>query len=1223
MVKRWLYPAVVYAFSLLVISQFLLLQPAAWAQDEVAFTIQWGTPVNLDGSDTTYDLDEYWEYIWVQFYECDIDANSKVNLVAASKGVLDLTGVTDDTVVMLPKNKKFFIELIPVAHLDSQNGTPISSQYQRQFFNQERRIEDLTPGDVLDTSQPVYSWSFKMERGKKIKGKVTAPTGVSKSGIKVKVYEQKDGQKVLVPIYAVCIADGTYLIHGLSSGKYYVQADGAPRGLEPKFYPQEIDLTSDNEVIGINITLDQGKTITGTLLDPNGDPFQNYAEVYFVDTALRPLGRYYHDPNISSLTGNEAILNDMVQYILGGRDVAYSSYHADGSYSIKGIPDDVAENGILMALNPSGDYSITYYEDAYFLDKASPISLDTIEDNVFDLTFRPAGKIKGSIADTGGAGLERITVKAVDAKNEQRVVQLAYTDANGDYTIGGLPLIDYKILVLDEGYRKDADGSPLPKCLWQYYNNKFDFFRAETVRLTDENRITGPNGGHIDFVLQKGGIIRGQVRDADQQISLENIAISVYRLMGGGSNSLTNYPVATNASGIGVTDQEGLYEITGLPLGRYIIYARPQFGQNYIAAFYQNGSSITDADPNNNIVEYEQALSGRNFTLQGGGRIEGDITDIPEEAMDGLKGYIHVDLYDARTGYSMDSANEEIDPNTLHYVIEGIPQGEYKIGISDTRAPRKLLTKYYKESADNLVFSYEEASAFVIDPGSDTAMTINLRWDTMGAAITGEVMEEEDPNSPISLMRINAYKVDGDEVNVDNIRIYAYAYTNNDGIYSLTGLAEGTYILKAIDEMNHLYSPEYYSLNGNAFKREAASQVDVSFVSTPPSYDFYLNTYGTISGTITNDDEEKFENAWIYLYNTDVTPVLSQTRIADPNGYYSFTGLEAGNYKVRAFDPDKDLVARYYTSNSSTYAYNIEHGTELSLTYDNLPASASLTDIDICLNRPGGRIAGQVKSKDTNQPLSNVFIYLYQEVDGKWSLVWDYVCSDPNGRFESLGLPADTYKAMAWDYDGDYGLSYLGDPNLFMGNDVTLDPEGDVTIEFSLSKLDQASQADYALNLSEGMNIFCLPSRVPVYPALYNVNVLISDWAKVAGTGVKEILHFDEETVHWGGRSSAFLIENGKGYIAYSLTARQIKYQGPLHRADIEIHQGMNIVGNFYGATGYTSYQMISDLPSGTCSVRRYDPLKGKWRSSHTLWGRPSGALFPILPAEGYIVDKR
>jgi len=68
----------------------------------------------------------------------------------------------------------------------------------------------------------------------------------------------------------------------------------------------------------------------------------------------------------------------------------------------------------------------------------------------------------------------------------------------------------------------------------------------------------------------------------------------------------------------------------------------------------------------------------------------------------------------------------------------------------------------------------------------------------------------------------------------------------------------------------------------------------------------------------------------------------------------------------------------------------------------------------------------------------------------------------------------------------------------------------------------------------------------------------------------------------------------------------------------------MNIVGNIDAEKGYDSYQMMMDWTNDTDSVhsiRRYDPKKGKWLSSISLWGESGGEAFDIFPTEGYIID--
>jgi len=65
-------------------------------------------------------------------------------------------------------------------------------------------------------------------------------------------------------------------------------------------------------------------------------------------------------------------------------------------------------------------------------------------------------------------------------------------------------------------------------------------------------------------------------------------------------------------------------------------------------------------------------------------------------------------------------------------------------------------------------------------------------------------------------------------------------------------------------------------------------------------------------------------------------------------------------------------------------------------------------------------------------------------------------------------------------------------------------------------------------------------------------------------------------------------------------------------------------VGNIEADEGYDSYQMMMDRTDdidSVYSIRRYDPKKGKWLSSVSLWGKSGGEVFDIFSTEGYIID--
>ncbi|MEW6381238.1 MAG: carboxypeptidase regulatory-like domain-containing protein [bacterium] len=1196
-------------------------ESCAWADD-------YSLTIDFSGPETSRDI-----LVWVEIYE----------YLESSRTIGPLAGLTlcntksslnppngAPVSVKLPRGKKYLIKVEPLVGRSSiQSPYQIKeANYQSQFYNRHRTAEEAIADEsfVDTTGSATYGTKIiSLETGYKIEGSIKkAGSGNTYiEGVTVKVYNENG-----TPVARYGKSTGTggvsgvnYTIYGLSPGKYFLLADGAPKGYIRKFYKEGTgtDLLADadlieiknSDVTGKNFVLNEGYSIQGALLDPDGKPIKHGARVYLLDAASStPLGWCFYDPNSGSY---DELMTRLSYYQSGGTlDFAYfkntPQYFIGGldpNYSVGGLPKGSGGECILLGVDQRGEYAPTVYQNHYFVSDADKIVLRNItQGSVYDLRFRRAGTIEGSVKDKAGKPLNGIVIKAIDARDEMKVVQpLAQTDPNGRYKLVGLPPIDYKIQAVDE-----VGG----KYLWQYYQGKTSFAQATAIQLTDQKL----NETHVDFELEIGARITGCIRDAASHEPIPRISVQALRV--GTSSPLVNYPVATAPSGIGVSGEDGTYEITGLPAGQYVLFAGPVPGVNYIAVFYKDSYDLNNADPNIVITSPGQVLASYDFSLRKGGIIQGRIIGIPTELRSNLKNNIHVDLADAKTGKLMYTTTELIDPNTLEYKITGIPQGEYKISVTDTRMPPEMLKKYYKENAPKGVSSYKEASIVTIDQAANP-IQINFTWDEPGETICGKVSAEGSESTPLPYIKIQAYQVEGSSGELLDSGIYAL--TNSNGMYCLKGLATGTYILKATDEMTHLYPPEFYNPSNNAFTPDKAARITLPLSTSSASYDFKLNgQLGIINGIITRGaGKEIVRGGWVYLYSSENYQAV-QNVITDPNGRYSFTGLAEGSYKIRAFDPERVYVPRFYTSNTTTYAFNRADAESITINYTT--PSSSLRK-DISLDMEGAKIEGKI-SGENGSPLSDIFIYLYQPAgNNAWSFVAEYytTATDSSGKYTIKDLPPGNYRVLAWEYNNNY---------LPKEYDLTLTQAGKTGVDLTLPKADPGMQMEKTtLDISEGLNLFSFPTRVPLWPALYTVNTLLTEWSPPGDPSIINILRYNSEKGEWENQLSSFLITNGEGYVLYSRAGKKINYQGAAafsgsDRLAINLQRGKNIVGNIASDTAnYDSYHMLKDLSGKVYDIRSYDFRTGKWLNSTLFWGRCGGNRFQIYPTKAYIVDMK
>ena len=180
-----------------------------------------------------------------------------------------------------------------------------------------------------------------------------------------------------------------------------------------------------------------------------------------------------------------------------------------------------------------------------------------------------------------------------------------------------------------------------------------------------------------------------------------------------------------------------------------------------------------------------------------------------------------------------------------------------------------------------------------------------------GGSITGTVFNDANGNG----------KQDSGELGIANVTVYIdvagagvfksgdpQAVTNSAGIYSFTGLAAGTYVVRQIlpsgDKQtfptsgfgNHVTLAANQAVNNSNFGDQGSVAVALA----------------SISGTVFNSiDNNGIGNVvmFIDLNNTGVFKTGDPQATTNSSGVYAFTGLAAGTYIVRQVLPGGDTQA--------------------------------------------------------------------------------------------------------------------------------------------------------------------------------------------------------------------------------------------------------------------------------------------------------------------------
>jgi hypothetical protein len=275
----------------------------------------------------------------------------------------------------------------------------------------------------------------------------------------------------------------------------------------------------------------------------------------------------------------------------------------------------------------------------------------------------------------------------------------------------------------------------------------------------------------------------------------------------------------------------------------------------------------------------------------------------------------------------------------------------------------------------------------------------NIRLITISGSITGAVSDSN--GLPIANIEVDAFNYQtGDWCGSNN--------TDSDGIYEITNLAAGTYIVGASGQGTQ-YVSEFYN---NQFSWDQATPLSVSAGQQTSGIDFSLGLGASISGTVKNSAGVGQANVEVDCWADNGYETGTQT---DANGFYKCDGLPVGyNYNVDAYPPS-----------DSNYAI-----TEISVgVYQ--PGEYTDNDIRLCI---GAILCGRVLDAKTAEPLAGIEI----DIDYPNGIYSTSSLTDAYGAFCLTQLPPGIAEIKAKpDIDSGYAWS------LPWGSDLVCLSEGE------------------------------------------------------------------------------------------------------------------------------------------------------------------------------------
>jgi hypothetical protein len=560
-------------------------------------------------------------------------------------------------------------------------------------------------------------------------------------------------------------------------------------------------------------------------------------------------------------------------------------------------------------------YLSEWYNDQADFNAADPVSVTAGETvSGLDAQLSDKGSISGRITDSSGTtGIENVDVYINDLNGNG--INGTNTDANGDYTINGIPAGDYKVDFNPE----NASGNYIR----EWYNDKNSFNNADTVTVTD-----GQTTANIDAQLADGASIGGRVTDSSGTVGIQDVEVRLH-------DSVQNY--ITEA----MTDSDGYYTIQGLSAGDYKVeFQTHHVSASYVGEWYNDKSSFNSADTL--AVTSGQALTGINAQLADGGAVSGRVTDAS-----GTVGIANVNVFICDPGQNwLPGTNTD---NEGYYTLKGLPAGDYKIEFRTNWTPGNYVGEWYNDKG-----TFESADTVSVTMGQTTS-GIDAQLAN-GGSISGRVTDTSGQgisNVDVQICDLNQYWYNG-------------VSTDENGYYTIYGLAAGNYKIEFdTNNTSGNYSSEWYN-DKSSFS--TADPVSVSVGFTTPGIDAQLGEGGVISGRVTDS------NGTVGIANVEVQVCdlnhqwLNQSANTDSDGYYTINGLSTGDYKVefRTYYVPGNYVGEWYNDK-----YSFESADTVSVTI-----GQTTTGIDAQL-AAGGAISGRVTDSTGTNGIANVSVQFY------------------------------------------------------------------------------------------------------------------------------------------------------------------------------------------------------------------------------------------------------
>lgn len=737
---------------------------------------------------------------------------------------------------------------------------------------------------------------------------------------------------------------------GLLPTAFYRLAFIAPSAAHPspQYYQAAVGLADAADVAvagvavtGVDMVMHAGGVLRGRLVDEDGAPADQ--------VTVRP-----------------------TRHLGGAENLPEGESDANGNFVVTGLPSGYYT---LYFVDAKGRYFSRYYDNTDSAYRAIIVGVGAggVVENLNSTLYRGAS-ISGKVTDGAGVGLAGIEVSVYTTWHYPQ--HSAYTDANGNYTVGGLAAGQYLIAY------QDPSGV--------YANSSYsDLENEDGVKLAERERKRG-----INVSLVKWGVAQGTVTNGAGQ-PLANVLVRARVTVWPGSSTRTTY-----------TNDQGRYALSGLSLNEYYLDFSQPTGL-YQAEFYSNALTIATATP---ITVFPgEIITQVDAALALGGAITGVVTTVDGTSLGDVKIMAipqQQPLTATTTLYTITTAA------SFTYTIGGLPPGDYLVALSGMG-----VSEYYDNHTQRAT-----ATPVRVTAGQFTRQINAILGDGADSAtITGTVRSAT--GEPLDQVLVSVYclspcenlSVVGPQPTWQYLRS---TVTADNGTYQLAGLLPQRYRLRfqptnlIADESRYAF--EYYD---NASDLAAATELDLQPNMVLRNIDATLGPGGAITGMITYDGGSyPVAGGQVQFYHWDGYSWndLGQKTVGAITGVYTQSALPTGRYRVAA------------TGSLANDAYHLYYGgTTIFTDAHEITVTTGLTTADIDLDLPSSlfqnaAITGLVTA--AGKPLANIQVTLYVANDKPSSRT----ITDARGHYRLGNLSTGAYFLGFVDPSATYAISYTG-----------------------------------------------------------------------------------------------------------------------------------------------------------------------------------------------------